>query len=40
VENDAVKVKIANAEMRTKLEALEAQQRTDRPKKRSIFFRG
>lgn len=40
VENDAVKVKIANAEMRTKLEALEAQLRTDRPKKRSIFFRG
>ena len=40
VENDAVKVKIANAEMRTKLEALETQLRNDRPKKRSIFFRG
>lgn len=40
VENDAVKVKIANAEMKTKLEAMEAQTRSERPKKRSIFFRG
>ena len=40
VENDTVKVKIENAEMRTKLEAMEAQLKSERPKKRSLFFRG